>query len=204
MTEYQKLQELILSKPSRIVILSHRNPDGDAIGSSIGLCLFLQKFMHTVHIIFPSEYPLSFSYLKNSEDIVIYDIEAEHAQNLVAQAEIIFCLDFNDLDRIDKLGVSVAENIKAKKDITENSKNTSVRVAILPDEEEFLKKRHKASKSVFEGSKFLDTSPAFKGNSMPIDFFRPLERITPLQKKGKSSSKLPNVKLKETPKLHKV
>jgi bifunctional oligoribonuclease and PAP phosphatase NrnA len=97
-----------LTNPQDIVILSHRNPDGDAIGSSIGLKLFLEQLHHQVKIILPSEYPVAFSYL--TEGIaapIIYDLEQERAVEAIQQADIIFTLDFNALDRIDKLGDKV-------------------------------------------------------------------------------------------------
>jgi phosphoesterase RecJ-like protein len=94
----------LLSIPKDIVITTHRNPDGDAIGSSLGLYHFLNKGGHTVRIIVPSEYPSFLEFLKDTDKIVICDDEHEYAQDLVKRADIIFCLDFNSLDRIDKLG----------------------------------------------------------------------------------------------------
>lgn len=94
----------LLSIPKDIVITTHRNPDGDAIGSSLGLYHFLNKFGHTVKIITPSEYPAFLAFLSDTDKIVIYDEEPEYSKNLVEKAEIIFCLDFNSLERIDKLG----------------------------------------------------------------------------------------------------
>lgn len=102
----EKINELktILSIPRDIVITTHRNPDGDAIGSSLGLYHFLNKFGHTVRIIAPSEYPEFLEFLPDANKVVIYDIEPEYSKELVEKAEVIFCLDFNSLDRIDKLG----------------------------------------------------------------------------------------------------
>lgn len=105
----ENLTELkaLLSTPRDIVILSHRNPDGDAIGSSLGLVHFLNKFGHTTRIIFPSDYPALFSWMPDADKIEIYDLDPERGLKLVEQAQIIFCLDFNSLDRIDKLGEAV-------------------------------------------------------------------------------------------------
>lgn len=98
----------LLSIPKDIVITSHRNPDGDAIGSSLALYLYLIKHGHTVDIIFPSEYPDFVAWMPDAEKITIYDIDPERAEMLVQKADIIFCLDFNSLDRIDKLGELIA------------------------------------------------------------------------------------------------
>lgn len=94
----------LLSVPKDIVITSHRNPDGDAIGSSLATYLYLNKLGHTVRVIFPSEYPDFVSWMPDAEKITIYDIEPEKSEELVNRADIIFCLDYNSLDRIDKLG----------------------------------------------------------------------------------------------------
>ncbi len=115
MEDIKKLEKIIRGEPKKMVILSHRNPDGDSMGSSLGLAMMLKKFMHTVTIIFPSEYPVVFSYLKGHEDIKIYDLENQNCIDEVLQGEVIFCLDFNDLDRIDKLGEAVSQNEGAVK-----------------------------------------------------------------------------------------
>jgi phosphoesterase RecJ-like protein len=94
----------LLNYPQDVVILSHRNPDGDAVGSSLGLSLFLQKHGHNVKIILPSEYPDFLSWMPQVNDIVIYDAEVERATEIVKKATLFFCLDFNALDRIDKVG----------------------------------------------------------------------------------------------------
>jgi len=94
----------LLSTPKDIVIFSHRNPDGDALGSSLGLAHFLSAQHHSLKIILPSEYPNYLNWMVGVEDIVIYDLMPEHAKLAIEKADIFFCLDFNSLDRIDKCG----------------------------------------------------------------------------------------------------
>lgn len=98
-----------LAIPKDIVITSHRNPDGDAIGSSLALYRYLNKHGHTVRVIFPSEYPDFVAWLPDAEQIKIHDIEPEDSDRLVEKADIIFCLDYNSLDRIDRLGETIAK-----------------------------------------------------------------------------------------------
>ncbi|MBK6477643.1 MAG: DHH family phosphoesterase [Saprospiraceae bacterium] len=93
-----------LAFPQNIVILSHRNPDGDAIGSCLAWMLYLSGRGHKVNVILPSEYPLNFSWMSRADEIIIFDTHAERAKELVDVASMIFCLDFNALDRIDKMG----------------------------------------------------------------------------------------------------
>lgn len=103
-----------LKTPQDIVILTHRNPDGDALGSSLALSLFLQKQMHSVKVILPSEYPKSFSFLPQVDKCLVYDLDRDRAIDEINQASIICCLDFNGLDRIDKMGQAVDESTAYK------------------------------------------------------------------------------------------
>ena len=116
----ENIKELkaLLAYPKDIVITTHRNPDGDAIGSSLGVYHFLNKLGHAVRIVSPSEYPDVFGWMKDIEKIIIYDTEPEDAQDVIQRADMIFCLDFNALDRIDKVGelIEKAKGIKVMVD----------------------------------------------------------------------------------------
>lgn len=118
MMENIKELKALLSYPKDIVITTHRNPDGDAIGSSLGVYHFLNKLGHAVRIVSPSEYPEGFGWMKDIEKIIIYDTEPEEAEGVILRADIIFCLDFNALDRIDKVGdlVEKAKGVKVMVD----------------------------------------------------------------------------------------
>lgn len=94
----------ILSYPKDVVITTHRNPDGDAIGSTLALYHYLTGLGHSVHMVVPSEYPDFMAWMPAAEKIIIYDIDPETSQEVIERAELIFCLDFNSLDRIDKVG----------------------------------------------------------------------------------------------------
>ena len=100
----------LLSIPKAITILTHRNPDGDALGSSLAMKYFLEKFNHTVKVILPSEYPLNFVFMKDIDDCLVYDLKQQECLDSIKQADIIICLDFNSLDRIDKMGLAVQES----------------------------------------------------------------------------------------------
>lgn len=98
-----------LSKPSNIAIITHRNPDGDAIGSSLSLKLFLEQFGHKCDVILPSEYPQVFEYLPSVKSATVYDLDKPGVRSLLKHCDILFCLDFNSLDRIDPLAMEVTE-----------------------------------------------------------------------------------------------
>ena len=103
----------ILAYPRDIVITTHRNPDGDALGSSLALKEYLEMGGHSVKVISPSDYPTIFFFLTGIKDVIVFDTEPERSKELIGKAEIVFCLDFNSLDRIDKLGHGL-EDSKAK------------------------------------------------------------------------------------------
>ena len=86
----------LLSVKQNVVITTHANPDGDAIGSSLALYNFLIKYDHNVNVIVPNPYPDFLTWMKGNDDVVIYSNEKEKARFLVNNSSIIFCLDFNN------------------------------------------------------------------------------------------------------------
>ncbi len=98
----------------RIVIVTHLSPDGDAIGSSLGLYHFLLEMDKSVNIIVPNEFPDFLKWMKGAHDIINYEKSQEIAAETIDAAELIFCLDFNTPKRIGDLGTLVVE-AKAKK-----------------------------------------------------------------------------------------
>jgi phosphoesterase RecJ-like protein len=98
-----ELRQLI-RVPQNVAILSHRNPDGDAIGSSLAVKHYLEQYGHTVHVLFPSEFPKEFEALPGSSEILIWDIHTEESKEVLSQKNLFFYLDFNSLSRIDRMG----------------------------------------------------------------------------------------------------
>jgi len=90
--------------PQNVAILSHRNPDGDAIGSSLAMRHYLEQYGHTVHVLFPSEYPEEFEVLSGAEDILVWDIHTEECKQVLSRKNLFFLLDFNSYSRIDRMG----------------------------------------------------------------------------------------------------
>ncbi|TVZ25162.1 phosphoesterase RecJ-like protein [Gillisia sp. Hel_I_86] len=88
-----------LSRANNIVIVPHKGPDGDAIGSSLGLYHFLKGKGHHVNVIAPNDYPNFLKWLPGQEDILIYEKDYIVCKPLITNADIIFTLDFNDLSR---------------------------------------------------------------------------------------------------------
>ena len=90
----------ILSEPKKIAIVPHRNPDGDAYGSSLALYHYLLKFNHKVTIVSPNDCPEFLKWMPGEDQIVIYENDTVNATNILEEAEIIFALDFNALHRV--------------------------------------------------------------------------------------------------------
>ena len=95
-------------RADKIVIVSHVSPDGDAIGSSLGLAQFLDSQDKTVNVIVPNAFPDFLKWMPGSKDILLYDRHKEFADKLINEADIICCLDFNSLKRIEEMADSVA------------------------------------------------------------------------------------------------
>ena len=93
-----------LEQAQNIVIVSHVAPDGDAIGSSLGLFPYLLELGKNVRVIVPNAFPDFLRWMPGSKDIVLYDHSQTDAKELVGAADLICCLDFNELSRIDALG----------------------------------------------------------------------------------------------------
>ena len=111
----ERLRSLVEGAPRRIVVLSHTNPDGDAVGSSIAWAEALRGRGHSVTCIVPNKYPYYLDWMKGIRDIVIFKSDEERALQAVEQAEIIFCLDFHTLSRLDALGDVIAANQNARR-----------------------------------------------------------------------------------------
>lgn len=88
-----------LESPKKITIVSHRNPDGDAIGSSLGLLHFLKQLKHDVHFISPNEYPDFLAWIPEVNNTIIFEKEVNKATELLKSSDYIFTLDFNALHR---------------------------------------------------------------------------------------------------------
>jgi phosphoesterase RecJ-like protein len=100
----------LLAQPQKIVITTHHKPDGDAMGSSLGLYNYLIQQGHHAKVISPTDYPDFLSWLPGNDEVIIFTEQAEEATALIAAADLIFCLDFNALNRINEMGALVGES----------------------------------------------------------------------------------------------
>ena len=95
-----------LSSARKIVITTHVKPDADALGSSLGLYNYLIRKGHEVNVITPSDYPYFLTWMKGNDEVLDFSSHTDREKALakLATAEIIFCLDFSALDRVNAIG----------------------------------------------------------------------------------------------------
>ncbi len=103
-----------IQRAKRIVIVAHKRPDGDAIGSCLGLYHFLYSFERETFVILPDAIPANMSILPSSSEILNYEKETAKCDAILAETDLIFCLDFNNLSRIGALRDAIANSTADK------------------------------------------------------------------------------------------
>ena len=91
--------EKLLDGKKKVTIISHFNPDGDAVGSSVGLNWFLLERGHSSRIVLPSAAPPFLDFLDPEHTIIYYSEDKKRAKDAVNDCDIIVCLDFNKPER---------------------------------------------------------------------------------------------------------
>ena len=105
----------LLSSPKNIVITTHHKPDADALGSSLGLYGYLVQKGHKVTVISPTDYPKFLSWMGGNDEVIVFnDGNEKKSEQLVNTADVIFCLDFSSLHRINELGELVRDSKSSK------------------------------------------------------------------------------------------
>lgn len=105
----------LLSAERKIVILTHYNPDGDAIGSSLGLKHFLAARGVNAEVVVPNDFPKFLKWMPDAKKIVIADYKRKLARELIEEADVLFILDFNASHRSGQLVGPMIERSKAVK-----------------------------------------------------------------------------------------
>ena len=113
MFEANELQEIKtnLLSPKKISIIPHRNPDGDAMGSTLALYHFLKKLDHQVVVIAPNEFPDFLAWLPDADKILVFERENDRAKKEIESSKLVFTLDFNALHRTGDVMGSYLEKI---------------------------------------------------------------------------------------------
>lgn len=104
----------LIQKSNHIVITTHHRPDGDAMGSSLGLYNYLKLLGKNVNVITPSDYPDFLTWLPSNDVVIDFETKKNTAKELIQSADLIFCLDFNWLSRVEAMENDL-RNASAKK-----------------------------------------------------------------------------------------
>ena len=105
----------ILNPQNKIVIITHYNPDGDAIGSSLGLKHYLNAKGIDAEVVVPNDFPKFLKWMPDAKKITIADYKQKKASDLIKNADIIFILDFNTPSRSGNFVSSLIEKSEGKK-----------------------------------------------------------------------------------------
>lgn len=97
-----------IEKGDAFVIVSHVSPDGDSLGSSLALYHFLTHYgKDNVSVIVPNSFPSFYNWMPGRKEIIIHEKYPEFAEQLISEADVIFCLDFNEPKRMEKMAPAV-------------------------------------------------------------------------------------------------
>ncbi|MDE5552004.1 MAG: DHH family phosphoesterase, partial [Muribaculaceae bacterium] len=106
--DVERFKELI-DKSSHIVLTCHVRPDGDAVGSTLGLKHLLAGMGKDVHVVLPDQAPKSLAFLPGFKEMCVYTRHEDYSRRLINDADLIICCDFNKLSRQDRLGALTGE-----------------------------------------------------------------------------------------------
>ena len=110
-----RLKAMLAGGPKDILVVSHYNPDGDAVGSALAWTRILESMGHRVTCAMPNRYPYFLNWMPGIERVRIFAEHGEDVRRAVEKAELIFCLDFNTIDRLESFTSTVEGNTTAKK-----------------------------------------------------------------------------------------
>ena len=98
----------------RFVVLAHKNPDGDAVGSSLALCHYLRSIGKEAAVVLPNSFPQFLAWLPGVDDVLFFDTDKERCESVIAAADALFCLDFNVLSRTGDVAPAAAASAAKK------------------------------------------------------------------------------------------
>ena len=115
---------------SKIIITSHKSPDGDSLGSSLALYHFIKKFNLNVALCHPDQAPYFFNWINDLGEIILYQPNKEDVTNAIEKAELIFCLDYNSYDRLGNEFGTIIQQSSALKILIDHHQNPTIDASI--------------------------------------------------------------------------
>ena len=114
--QVDRLRQMLSTPGLRAAIVSHTNPDGDAVGSSLAWAGALRALGHEATCIVPNKYPYFLDWMPGIEEVVVFRSDTEgRAARALAEADLIFCLDFNAVSRLEILSDMLSANTSARR-----------------------------------------------------------------------------------------
>lgn len=104
----------LLGTPQDIVIVPHKNPDGDAVGSTLALYHYLKAYNHQATVVAPNDYPDFLKWLPGNDEVLIFESQQEACEALIHKAQLIFTLDFNALHRTGDMATALEQSSATK------------------------------------------------------------------------------------------
>jgi len=86
-----------LNTPKKAVVIPHKNPDGDALGSCLALQHFLNTQQHECTVVSPNDFPDFLKWLPGADHIVIAESNLDHASSLIRSADVVFTLSVQQM-----------------------------------------------------------------------------------------------------------
>jgi phosphoesterase RecJ-like protein len=114
-TNIQQLKEIISGPTVDALVVSHNNPDGDAIGSALALGRLLEERGHRVTCLVPNRFPYFLSWMADIGRMHIFKFEQQAMAQKIAAAQVIFCVDFNNVGRLETLTPVLEANTTARR-----------------------------------------------------------------------------------------
>lgn len=119
----------LIEEANNIVICCHKSPDGDALGSSLAWASYLCYKGKNPQIIIPDSYPDFLQWMPGTDTLIRYDKHKEQAENIMKEAELLFCLDFNSTSRVDEMQ-SLLDQVKAQKILIDHHLDPKMETAL--------------------------------------------------------------------------
>lgn len=115
----------LIDKAEKILLTSHISPDGDAIGSTLGLFHMLTKLGKKATVMVPNRYPSFFNWMPGIDNVVVMEENKSESVKIFKESDLIFCIDYNSLDRVNGMKPLI-ETSKAKKILIDHHLNPNI------------------------------------------------------------------------------
>lgn len=103
-----------IDRAQKIVITAHKNPDGDALGSTLGLYHALRSYGKNCKVILPDVFPAFIAWMPGADEVLVHEAQEQLVQRTIEECDLIFCLDYNNLERIGQLALPVKASTAAR------------------------------------------------------------------------------------------